>query len=305
MFSFKKPSSKSPEFPDDEARFKAAAKSNVTMALSQRVPEEYLYDPLNAEPKLDHLRSVLIQQAEWNEKNDAHDYNNNMDIGSPSTTHGKRRALKNDTIITDILSAADKDVDEHLARIKAVLAQDPTLLDSYTRQNDISLHDRHERLDQMQQKRNKLKLQSMDVLKSLSQNIDGSTNDEDLTSQSDVQQARLEAWEKALEWYIYCPPEKNGADGIVTGGAGAGGSAATGTTSTTVASTTKTSSPSPSPAKSPSRIASKRGSLARRDEKPTLTLHQLLQHLSITSITEDDQTHTASLNNQYRYCFET
>ena len=60
----KKRSNKNNDFPEDEAAFKGTADANDTMDLFHRIPEDYRYDPLSAELKLDYLRSVLVQQAE-------------------------------------------------------------------------------------------------------------------------------------------------------------------------------------------------------------------------------------------------
>lgn len=263
------------DFPDDEAVFKANAEADRNI-LAQRIPEEYLLDPRNAEPKLDHLRAVLMEQSEKNKKENMERFSS-----SPSRLNKSFDALGDrsaddeedtaDSTITDILDAAEKDVNEHLARMKAVLLKDPTLLDTYSRHTDILLQEQAKKLDSMQQKREELQSKSMDILKSLSQNIYAG-GDSELT-ESDVQQARLDSWEKALEWYIYCPPDYKNNDSSVS----------------TILSER-------------SILSKSIGGSGSSNNKPSLNLHQLLQHLSITCITEDDETNIAALEKANQMC---
>ena len=260
MYSTKKPNIS--DFPDDEGILKAASEENRASAFTQGIPEEYLYDPLNAEPKLDNLRSVLLNQSEGDDDeliSTGSDDFESLDISTES--YGGKK----DNVITDILNAAERDVNVHLSRIKAVLSQDPSLLETYSRESDGLLQERVMNLEKMQQKRDELQSKSMEILKSLSQNID--VGGESGLTQSDVQQARLTAWEKALEWYIYCPPDNNTLDSM--------------------------GSNDPAAEKSKKSASS---------NKPSLTLHQLLQHLSLTCITEDDQTLTAALEKASQMC---
>ncbi len=294
-------------FPDDEAAIiRSTAEENTASALSLRVPEEYLYDPLSAEPKLDHLRNVMIAQSEREEKYDpltsaANDGEiNSGEGGNPmaggggglmdmaSHGHGtaqRRGSMKKDTTITDILTAAEKDVNLHLSRIKAVLSNNPHMLDTYTRSGDGYIQERAMKLEIMEQKRDTLQSKSMDILKSLSQNIN--VGGEAGLTASEVQQARLDAWEKALEWYVYCPPDyTTGAKTHHTGNSNtiqspARGAAVEAGGSNIVSKNGLSATSSPPPPSSSSSPSS---------TKPSLTLHQLIQHLTSTCISEDDET---------------
>jgi hypothetical protein len=261
------------DFPDDEAILKATMDDNISMTLAQHIPEEYLSDPLGAAPKLDNLRSVLIQQAENDDKeilSPKNDSFESLDIAmSGGGGGGRNKKERKDNAITDILNAAEKDVDVHLSRIKAVLSRDPSLLDTYTLKNDPLLQECVTQLDSMQQKRNELQSKSMEILKSLSQNIEPS--EESGLTKNDVQQARLSAWEKALEWYIYCPPDNNTSESSGTSSSGGGS-------------------------------LSSKSKNNRSSNKPSLTLHQLLQHLSVTSITKEGETRTTALEKASQMC---
>ncbi len=315
MYGKKKSKSTTNDFPDDEAIFKATSESNTNLALSQRIPDEYLYNPFNAEPKLDHLRAVLIDQAERNEKESLKqssssphrsskfivsqnphsphnddvffaNSNSNANISLSPSRYNNNTYHNNDAAtITSILSAAEKDVNEHLARIKAVIHQDPSLLETYSRHSDTTLLEINQKLNALQTQKEELQNKSMDILKSLSQNISAGVgvsgeDDGEGWSESDVQQARLDAWEKALEWYIYCPPDKANIN------------------DTPKSSTLLQQRPS-------SRILKNdtpSSSLSSKNNKPSLTLHQLLQHLTITCITKDDETNTAALEKATQMC---
>ncbi len=333
-------SSSSSAFPDDEAAIMRATMNEATSSLlSQRIPEEYLYDPLSAEPKLDHLRSVMIAQSEKEEKYDPFlsatspvanssggGESSMMEKSSPSKlgTGGSSNALtatatteKKDTTITDILTAAEQDVNLHLSRIKAVLNKNPHMLDTYTRSGDGFIQERAMRLEVMEQNRNALQAKSMDILKSLSQNIHVG-GDAGLTA-SEVQKARLEAWEKALEWYIYCPPDYSVDASSTTGRVGIGAGAATnnGNVGVTAAQTVTSGAgnnnvtgigrsktgQSITPTSSNNNNTSNHHNKTNNNNKPTLTLHQLLQHLTHTCITTDnDETNTLLLDKATQKC---
>ena len=304
------------DFPDDEAAIiRATTEENTSSSLAQRIPEEYLYDPLSAEPKLDHLRTVMIAQSERDEQYDplitspvnTNDYQSSSNSANNAGTSGLLdtmtgtgtgmigigMAKSKDTTITDILTAAEKDVNLHLSRIKAVLSKNPHMLDTYTRESDEYIQERALRLDVMEQTRIALQSKSMDILKSLSQNIN--VGGEAGLTASEVQKARLEAWEKALEWYIYCPPDYTTVEG-------AGGTSTMNVQSVGargVGSTVKSKNISSSSSSQPTSSASSSSSLSN---KPSLTLHQILQHLTTTCITENDETSTSALEKATQMC---
>jgi len=283
MYTPKKSTRRGNDFPDDEAAIlQAAATSNNKINLSQNIPEEYIYDPLNAEPTLDNLRSTLINQSE----KEALRYNNELilegkDNTSSRTANAKDKAVEGpDGAIKDILKAAEKDVNIHLARIKAVLAKDPNLLESYSRETDAALQERVQRLEKMQETREELQSQSMQILHSLNQNMDTMTmpantpnkNGTSGLTQSDVQQARLAAWEKALELYMYCPPENTNTSSDGTAG--------------TTGSITNTIKPK----------------IDVSAKQTSLSLIQLLQHLCLTCTTDDDETLSTALDQACQMC---
>jgi len=137
--------------------------NNPTIKLSQVIPEEYLYDPFNAEPTLDHLRAAAVfLESELdnanaaagggdgvtldgtvttdddptiestNDDDDDDDTISNLhNVKLPSDKKENSTPIpkkKKSTSLETLLTAANQDYILHLSRIKAVLAQDPTLL---------------------------------------------------------------------------------------------------------------------------------------------------------------------------------
>ena len=260
--------------------------------LAHVIPEEYLYDPLNAEPTLDHLRSMastLVHQAEKDDRIVESKTNVLLtslpssptkrimdDIGDDGEEAGK--------VLRDLLKAADKDVSIHMARIKAVLAQDPSILQSYTCETDTELQQRSRRLASLQEYRKGLVSEAMDILQSLNENMDTDVNDsssgvvskpKDTTTTTSATasnstsltvkkslQERMNAWQRALQLYIFTPPD----DHI-----------------TTAQSADSVKSPSSS------------SSYSFSSNKQDLTLLQLLQHLCLLCKPEDDNSNEMTL----------
>ncbi len=293
--------------PDDEEDFNAEYGSGgiKSMILSQLVPEEYLFDPLHAEPTLDNLREAIHHYVEetsienLNIHGSSHldldpavlnmsyeedmggmnnagvagggaDHHHMQSSTSGVGTSASRQAMHVDAALSALLQAADKDVDTHMARVKAVLAQDPSLLDSYSPQNDVAIKERIQRIESMKERRKELESQTREILTSLGDNMDlaspsNKTNKENIT-QAQVLERRLAAWERALQLYIYSTSDDAGNGKSTNGGVGA------------------VSSTSPGGAKKP------------------ISMIELLQHLCLTSAIEDEGTLTTALEQATQMC---
>mmetsp|Transcript_1315 Transcript_1315/g.2048 ORF Transcript_1315/g.2048 Transcript_1315/m.2048 type:complete len:1143 (+) Transcript_1315:61-3489(+) len=232
--------------PDDED-FNGPGSGNIkAMILSQLIPEEYIYDPLNAEPTLDTLRAAAVQYS----GETANSQNNSSGIGADDKLNQETdRALK------ALLDAAETDVNIHMARIKAVLGQDPKLLETYSKYTDPEIQSRIQRLEEMQQQRKDLNSQTQSILNSLNENIDMNSpskqKKENLT-QAHILERRLTSWERALQMYIYANDNDNNKNND---------------RNLSIVATSK-----------------------------QLTMIQLLQHLCLTSTTEDEETLTQALS---------
>jgi|AntRauTorckE5430_2_1112549.scaffolds.fasta_scaffold02870_4 hypothetical protein len=232
--------------PDDED-FNGPGSGNIkSMILSQLVPEEYIFDPLNAEPTLDTLRHAALQYSGEIPNNQA-----------KSTGHGTEKELKReaDTALKALLEAAETDVNIHMSRVKAVLAQDPKLLETYSKYTDLEIQSRIQRLEEMQQQRKDLNADTQNILNNLNENIDmnsPSKQKKENLSQANILERRLSAWEKALQMYIYGNVNDDNNN------------------------------------------HNRNLSIVARSKQ--LTMIQLLQHLCLTSTTEDEDTLTQALS---------
>jgi len=291
--------------PDDEDFSAEYGSGGIkSMILSQLVPEEYLYDPIHAEPALDNLRVAAQQYAEDTNVDNLNNTNvpgsthlglgldpsfqddglgmgMGMGLTSPTSISGgigsNGSVMQEDAALSALLKAAEKDVVTHMSRVKAVLAQDPSLLESYSPQDDIAMQERTQRLDKMEKRRETLQSQSRDILFNLNDNIDfdsPSKKKKENFTQAQILEKKLKTWEKALQLYIY---SNSGDDSNISGGNGgvnAGGTAGVSSSSN-----------------------------SQHKQKAPLTLIQLLQHLCLTSGKDDEQeTLTSALEQATQMC---
>jgi Exocyst complex component Sec10. len=280
--------------PDDEDIGVSGSGTINSMILSQLVPEEYLFDPLNAEPTLDNLREAAIQYAKQqillddgtnvnnNDSNrDGNDTDDQVISGWESTKEPSKEKKAENKALKELLDAAEKDVHVHLSRIKAVLAQDPKLLETYKRDADPDILSRRKRLEEMQEQRRELGGQIRSILNGLTESLDmnspskqpkhqgpqGQGQGQESLTQASIVERRLLSWTRALELYIY-----DSGENVVLGGEsnnknGDGNS----TSATAVAATAAAAS------------------------AKNLTMNQLLQHLCLASVTDDEETMTQAL----------
>ncbi len=189
--------------PDDEDVNMPGEGNIKSLMIAQLVPEEYIFDPLNAEPTLDTLRAASVEYS-----------NNNADINAingnstASSTGQPSNSQSNAGSLAALLNAAEKDVNIHMSRIKAVLAQDPSLLESYSKERDPEIQARMSRLREMQEHQALLDSQSKSILSSLNDTIDINSpsklkKESNNLTQAHVLEKRLSAWERALQMYIY------------------------------------------------------------------------------------------------------
>eukprot|EP00562_Extubocellulus_spinifer_P008770 CAMPEP_0178490258 /NCGR_PEP_ID=MMETSP0696-20121128/10798_1 /TAXON_ID=265572 /ORGANISM="Extubocellulus spinifer, Strain CCMP396" /LENGTH=1153 /DNA_ID=CAMNT_0020118083 /DNA_START=104 /DNA_END=3565 /DNA_ORIENTATION=- len=149
--------------------------------ISPAIPESYAHDPFAAEPILEHLRHL------------------NADTAS----------------IQQLLHAADADVHLHSARIRAVLDNDPAIIQTYDPTTDEAYLERSERRRQNEDEIRRLDEECDAILRLL----DVGPSRTQMT-QSEVLQERLERWGRALELYVWLGGG-GAADAIGAGGAGA------------------------------------------------------------------------------------
>lgn len=148
------------------------------------IPEEYLRDPFSAEPVLENLRRVDADAAP----------------------------------LSDLLAAADADVQLHSARIRAVLTNDPSAVSTYDPVTDGLVRERLARRVQREDEGKSLRVGADQILRLL----DAGPSRDHMTK-AEVLQERLERWGRALELYVWCP-EGSGTDhpaGALTASAGA------------------------------------------------------------------------------------
>ena len=171
------------------------------MVLSQLVPEEYLYDPLNAEPSYDHLREAISVYDQKHETVDELE----------GTLGGDNEEKKKDEALEALIEAAEKDVSTHLARVRAVLTQNPRVLDNYSQKNDPVIQQRLQRLQDVKVLRQNLKKNAHSIVSGLSNNMDlNSPSKKKNLTQADIMEKRLDSWKQALELYIHDTQRSDG-----------------------------------------------------------------------------------------------
>ena len=116
------------------------------------------------------------------------------------------RLLPEDSSLTALLEAAQKDIRLHQARIKAAAANNHLLLEEYDFSKDPSWVDRQakhksrmEHMVQLQQDRGV-------ILKDLVEDTTESKKNKNLTPE-EKNQVKLARWQRALELYVYCPTD--------------------------------------------------------------------------------------------------
>mmetsp|Transcript_51844 Transcript_51844/g.155588 ORF Transcript_51844/g.155588 Transcript_51844/m.155588 type:complete len:1193 (-) Transcript_51844:49-3627(-) len=130
------------------------------------IPEEYLYDPFNAEPVLESLRSLDAEKA----------------------------------TLSELLEAADGDVLLHSARIRAVLLNDASVVETYRPETDEMYRDRMSRRAARDREKDALNESAREIMAALD-----AGQSKDHMTQSEVLAERLERWQRALELYVHAP----------------------------------------------------------------------------------------------------
>jgi hypothetical protein len=194
-------------------------------SLRDLVPEEYFYDPLNAEPTLDHLRAaaaavagkvVSTYEEEEHSSDVTHNVNDHEEDHPFDAPRSKQATIGNARVssLDTLMAAAQLDVNLHMARTKAVLHQDPSILHNYSIETDEMILGRKERTNQMWKHKAALQLRSLDILRNLNEDMAAVGVPADPTLQEEKTQAhllqeRMQNWEQALQLYIYCPAGHN------------------------------------------------------------------------------------------------
>lgn len=148
--------------------FSTAATSNTNAApLFDVIPQEYLFNPLGAEPMLHYLPK------------------------SPP-----------DATLRNLLAAAAEDLRLHQARQKAGLTQSREWLMEYRLDKDPDYLQRQDRLRERQDLMNKLRKEAATILQEL-QDKTKQAQQQGLTAQERLS-LQLARWQRALELYVYC-----------------------------------------------------------------------------------------------------
>ena len=141
------------------------------------IPPEYLQNPDRAEPTL-HFTTRL----------------------SNNHTMSKKKGI---TLapLSELLKAADQDVQLHQARVQAAIQEDPLLLRQYVQDRDPAYMERTARLSERDKLISELKSQSTTIMNSLKE----TTQTRGMT-QAEKTRLLLERWQQALELYVHAPP---------------------------------------------------------------------------------------------------
>ena len=190
--------------------------------LAKLVPKNYLQDPLHAEPSLDNLRSTVASLSFSQKRSSSQVQQQQQQASIESNSKNISNDKNNHNQIRMLLEAADKDVLSHTARIRAVMAQDPSILSTYSRETDSKFQERNTRHLALRQHIEQLRDQAPSILEDLN-----NLNDPDLgehhkkqtdyqhkqkkqLSKNELLRERLRRWERALQLYVHNPgPDVN------------------------------------------------------------------------------------------------
>lgn len=174
--------------------------SESTQVLSN-IPKEYLSKPDKAEPIL-----YYLPKASNNNNND-----------SFVAAGGNIKSTSAFPSLRVLLAAAQDDIRLHRARQQAGKYRDPKLLSTYKIENDDMYLTRQQRLHERELLLGKLDMERKLILKEL---LEGNTSGLTAKEATAIQLAR---WQRALELYVYDPPNRRENAGNLAGASDAGG----------------------------------------------------------------------------------
>ncbi len=169
------------------------------------VPEDYIADPLNAEPVLENLQRMV----ESNQKNQQQQQNSTLDLENNDV-------MANRIPLEDLLEAAERDIDLHRRRVRAVLTQNVSILASNDvidlDSNDPHVIARKERQEALLHLREELSREASSIISDFTSEdrLDGYN----LTI-NDLVNDRLERFKGALELFVHHNFENNPTDSTI------------------------------------------------------------------------------------------
>jgi len=191
---------KSPKRPEKESTSRVTRKESKKDSapdpenILEYIPPEYLQNQDTAEPVLHFLPKMVA----------------NTD-GSGGTGSAPGSGVTSNTKFPNLrvlLSAAEDDIRLHRARVQAAKANNINFLRSYKIENDELWLLRQQRLKERTLMLSRLNTERSMILKELQE-----SNVKGLTSQ-EMTQVQLARWQRALELYVYAPPNEDGNEAV-------------------------------------------------------------------------------------------
>lgn len=166
-----------------------------------QIPQEYIFDPVNAEPILYYLPKAMALANTTSTDDYQRKSSDKSGRKVPSAT-ANASGIKFPNFRL-LLSAAEDDIRLHRARVQAGKAHDASLLRSYKIETDIAWLARQQRLNERMLMLSKLDTEREIILNELRQE----NTVRGLTA-AEKTQVQLARWQRALELFVYSPPVK-------------------------------------------------------------------------------------------------
>ena len=181
--------------------------SQLQDTVYELIPQEYVFDPVNAEPILFYLpKAMALSNAQAAAEHTPAKEKSRKGPNSGSNIPQSNIKFPNFRLL---LSAADDDLKLHRARVQAGKANDPTLLRSYKIEMDPTWLARQQRLNERLLMLSKLDTEREMILNEMKQE----NTVKGLTA-AEKTQVQLARWQRALELFVYSPPNtKDNKDG--------------------------------------------------------------------------------------------
>ena len=180
----------------------SVAHSQIQESVYEVIPQEYVFDPVNAEPILHYLpKAMALSNAQASADHIVKEKSSRKGPNSGSNIPTSNIKFPNFRLL---LSAADDDLKLHRARVQAGKANDPTLLKAYKIETDPTWLARQQRLNERILMLKKLSTERGMIMKELKHE----STVKGLTA-AEKTQVQLARWQRALELFVYSPPNLN------------------------------------------------------------------------------------------------
>jgi hypothetical protein len=196
------PTSKKTSRVDASNRSEDRTVSQSVDLVYDQIPQEYIFDPVNAEPILYYLPKAMAL-ANATSTDDYQRKSSDKSSGRKGTSATANASGIKFPNFRLLLSAAEDDIRLHRARVQAGKAHDASLLRSYKIETDITWLARQQRLNERMLMLSKLDTEREIILNELRQEstVRGLTT-------AEKTQVQLARWQRALELFVYSPPDK-------------------------------------------------------------------------------------------------